>query len=279
MENVVAAKLLELAQTLADRYGALPAVAAVALGGSLAAGWADPGSDIDLYVYAYAEIPLAAREETARARARVAEVNNQFWESGDEWIEASAGVHVDVTFRATTWIAGELRRLLTAHQASVGYSTCLWHNVKTSRALYDCDGWFAELQAYVARDYPEALRRAIVAKNYPILRQTLSSYRYQLAGAVARGDDVSCNHRIAAVLASYFDIVFAVNRVLHPGEKRLVEIAEAECADLPAEMRAHVTTLVASITEGDVLARLDALVAGLEALLRAEALLDVEEGA
>ncbi len=37
-----------------------------------------------------------------------------------------------------------------------------------------------------------------------------------------------------SALASYVDIVFAVNRVLHPGEKRILESLARECASLPA---------------------------------------------
>jgi hypothetical protein len=54
----------------------------------------------------------------------------------------------------------------------------------------------------------------------------------QIAAAIRRNDTVSINHRVAAWLASYFDIIFAVNSRFHPGEKRLLSQI-AELPDLP----------------------------------------------
>ncbi len=95
-----------------------------------------------------------------------------------------------------------------------------------------------DLYVYVNADipHPEELRRAIIAKNYPLPRRNLSSYRHQLERIVARNDWVSGHHRVAALLASYFDILFAVNRLLHPGEKRLAAFAEKNCKLVPVGM-------------------------------------------
>jgi len=263
-----------LADAVALRYGEHAQVESVALGGSLSSGTACPGSDVDLYVYVNAELPVPARAKIAREHASYAEVDNRFWESGDEWIDADSGVHVDVTFRSLAWIDSELTRVLQRHQASVGYSTCLWHSVKSSIALFDRNGWFARLQQSACRPYPEDLRRAIVAKNHPILRETVSSYRYQIAGAVQRGDLVSVNHRVTALLISYFDILFAVNRVPNPGEKRLVELAAVQGSVLPPAMADRVAALVAAVPGREaVLTCLDVLVDDLDAVLRAEGLI------
>jgi hypothetical protein len=263
---------LILAHSIAERYARLPQVEAVALAGSHASGTADRTSDVDLYVYHQADIPVAVRASIATSGAEYAEVDNRFWEPGDEWIDAETGIHVDVMFRTVEWIEGQLDRVLRRHEASVGYSTCLWHNVLSSQALYDREGWFQALQQDANRPYPEELVRAIVARNHPILRRSASSYRYQLEGAVARGDVVSVNHRVAALLASYFDILFAINRLPHPGEKRLVEIALEQCGKLPERMDRQVRELIAAVSRGDrgVVEKADALVEGLDGLLRAE---------
>jgi hypothetical protein len=79
---------------------------------------------------------------------------------------------------------------------------------------------------------------------------------------------VSVNHRVAAVLASYFDILFAVNRVLHPGEKRLLEQACRLCLERPARMVEEVhALLVAAATGVGLPAALDGLVDDLDLLL------------
>jgi hypothetical protein len=73
----------------------------------------------------------------------------------------------------------------------------------------------------------------IINKNYPILADSLSSYHVQIETAVARGDVVSVNHRVAAFLASYFDIIFALNRRWHPGEKKLAKIVDTSGLKVP----------------------------------------------
>lgn len=264
----------QVAGRVAQAYAGLAEVQAIALAGSLTSGSADAGSDIDLYVYAREAVPMCARAAIATASATNAEVDNRFWESGDEWIDAATGIHVDVMFRSVQWVTDQLDRVLQRHEASVGYSTCIWHNVLTSRALYDRDGWFGALQQAARCPYPEALRTAILAKNYPILRRNISSYTAQLGKAVARSDRVSVNHRVAEFLASYFDILFALNRLPHPGEKRLVELALRDCAVLPRDMASQVRDLIGAISGPDqaIVALAEALVDGIDAVLLSQGL-------
>jgi predicted nucleotidyltransferase len=235
----------EIARRAAAAYAALPGVVAVALGGSRAMGTAGEGSDVDLYVYAGAEPPLDARAAIAAGAPR-AEIGNRAFEPGDEWVDAASGVHVDAMFRTPAWIEEELDRVLVRHEPRTGYTTALWHGVRTSRALVDPGGWYAALQARAAAPYPEPLARAIVARNVPLLRRALSSYVRQLEKAVRRGDAVSANHRVAALLASAFDALFAVNRETHPGEKRLVALALTRCPRRPPAFAEQVAALLAA---------------------------------
>lgn len=64
----------------------------------------------------------------------------------------------------------------------------------------------------------------------------VASYVHQIELAILRKDYVSINHRIAALLASYFDIIFAVNRMPHPGEKRQVRFVMEQCTIIPSQM-------------------------------------------
>jgi catechol 2,3-dioxygenase-like lactoylglutathione lyase family enzyme len=255
----------------AGEYGRRSEVVAVALGGSRSTGLADPESDFDLYVYTRSELDLGVRTEIARASSIRAEVDNRFWEPGDEWHDQS-GVHLDVMFRSMGWIEDRLVQVLDRHEASVGYSTCFWANVLHARVLFDRDGWFARLQERARAPYPDELRSAIIAKNWPILRSTLSSYRHQLERAVDRGDLVSIQHRVSATLASYFDIVFALNRQPHPGEKRLIDWVEAQCPLRPVRCREQVEALLSAAGSGGpmAIAAFHAVMDDLDSVLAAE---------
>ena len=108
---------------------------------------------------------------------------------------------------------------ITQHQPSGGYTTSFWRTVQRSRILQDPSGWFAKLQIWSKQDYPEALRRNIITFNHPVLRNLMPSYRNVLKKSVERGDVVSVHSHTEYFFKSYFDILFSLNRVLHPGEK------------------------------------------------------------
>jgi hypothetical protein len=125
-------------------------------------------------------------------------------------------------YRSPKGIEDLLDRVLMRHEASIGFTTCVWFNILHSEPLFDREGWFQQLQQRADVAYPDELRRAVIAKNWPILRRNQSSYRRQIELALQRGDAVSVQHRATALLASFFDVWFALERKPHPGEKRLL---------------------------------------------------------
>jgi hypothetical protein len=196
------------------------------------------------------------------------ELDNQFWETEDDGA-LNDGTEIELIYRSLEWLDGELERVLLRHQASLGYTTSLWANLLGSLVLFDRAGRAAALQQKYRLPYPQGLKIAILRKNYPVLKERLPAYYHQIEKAAARGDLVSLNHRTAAFLASYFDILFAVNELPHPGEKKLLALAKARCAHLPQDFEADIRALLAAAGSpgAPILERLDAIVAKLEALL------------
>jgi len=252
-------KHLNLARRVANLYAKLPQVKAVALSGSLsssltdAVSLADIASDIDLYVYTRTDIALDVREaivEQSGGAAR-ADVGLNFWGPGDEWFDAATGIEVDIIYFDAQWMEDQIRRVMRDHQPSLGYSTCFAFTVRQSQVFFDSQGWFAGLQQICRQPYPEPLRENIIKHNHPVLRQIIPSYLFQLEKAVKRGDLVSVNHRLAGLLASYFDILFALNRQLHPGEKRLVQKAVEYCEELPENMEREIAAILLACASPD----------------------------
>lgn len=258
----------ELASEIALRYEKLPAVQSVVIAGSNTSKQSDDSSDIDLYVYVKHPLTLEQRSQVAEGAKR-AEIGNSFWEPGDEWIDPKRGQSVDVMYRELKWIEEQLNRVVHDHKASIGYTTCFWYNVLHSDLLIDREAWFANLQTRMTQPYPAELKRNIIAKNWPILRNNMSSYRHQIELAWKRSDWVSVNHRITALLASYFDILFAINEQPHPGEKRLVTFAEQLCPKRPPGLREDVERLLVNRDVECV----DTLLDPLDNLLKRELLL------
>ncbi len=260
-----------VAHRIGARFSHLPEVQAVAVAGSQTSGVASVGSDIDIYIYTNGEIRAETRMVVAEEFADDAELND-YWGPGNEWTDRESRIHIDAMFWTVGWIKDQLNRVLKRHEAGMGYSTCLWHTIRVSEVVFDRTGWFRGLQTDAMVPYPEALARAIINHNFPVLGTIASSYQVQLQKAAARGDRVSLNHRTAALLASYFDILFALNRVPHPGEKRLVELTQRFCAKRPVGMAEQVNALIAASggTGAEIGAAVQGLIKPLAVLLREE---------
>ena len=136
-----------VAAAIAEWLATAPSVRAVVLGGSHATGSTDAGSEIDLDVYSDEEPSLGLRRDLARALGRPAWVGCKAFGPGDEWPGHENHAAVDLMYWTPAWIEEQLARVLDRHEASVGYSTCFWHTIRTSVPLVDRDGWFGRLQA------------------------------------------------------------------------------------------------------------------------------------
>jgi hypothetical protein len=218
----------EIARAFADVAG----VEAVAWCGSAALQRADSLSDYDLYVYGRTPVPLDVRKEIIASRAVEFQLDNAFWEVEDEWIEPG-GLRFNVIYRSCRDAEEEVERRLVQHVASLGYTTAYCFSVSHCKILADANGWLAALQRQTRKGYPDGLLKAILERNRPVLGGGMQScYIQQIKAASVRQDPISLNHRVAAWLASYFDILFAINGRFHPGEKRLLTYAR-ELTNLP----------------------------------------------
>ena len=83
-----------------------------------------------------------------------------------------------------------------------------------------------------------------------MLHGVLPRYDDQIKKAVSRNDLVSINHRTSAFIESYFDIIFALNKMTHPGEKKLINICKEQCKILPNNFEENLTKLFSSMYSG-----------------------------
>lgn len=256
-----------LAREIASSFAAIGDVKAVALAGSTVTGLDDEHSDLDFYVYSDREIDCSLRREIAEKNSTRFNIDNRFYETDDEWLLGESGKQLEIIYRSRAWIEGAIEDVWVRGRASVGYSTCLVHNVRNSRIYHDPESWLRRLRAKTDSPYPQTLRENIVRKNLAMLHGRLNgSFREQIRNAVSRGDDVGVNHRVAAFLASYFDVVFAVNEVLCPGEKNLIRYATDTCRRLPYGFEEEIGELI-RCPNGEKAAHLENLLRDLRKIL------------
>lgn len=240
-------------EALWHEFALLPEVEAIALGGSRAGTHYDETSDYDLYLYCVRTPEECIRKQILEKYCRYMEIGNAFWELEDD-CTLKDGVDIDILYRNLEDFSQDIYWVVEKHAAHNGYTTCMWHNLLHSRILYDKNGKLAMLQRQYDIPYPDGLRDNIIRQNLRLLRGNLPSYNLQIKKAAARRDWVSVNHRTAAFLESYFDIIFALNKLTHPGEKRMVQYAKEQAEVLPAHFEENLDCLFRNLfTDTEVL--------------------------
>ena len=214
------------------KFKELPEVEAIALGGSRATGRNDETSDYDVYIYISKPIEESIRKNILTEFCKYMEISNTFWELEDD-VTLKDNIDMDIIYRNFDDFKNIIESVVENHIAYNGYTTCMWHNLITSTIIFDKTGRLTTLKERFSISYPRQLKENIINKNLSLLSGMLPSFDKQIKKAEERNDYVSVNHRVTEFLASYFDIIFALNEMTHPGEKRMQSICSKECKVLP----------------------------------------------
>lgn len=225
----------------------LPQVEAIALGGSRAGIHYDEKSDYDIYLYCTAPVSEEQRRSILSKYCSYVEYGNHFWELEDNGT-LNNDIDFDLLFRDLDDFITGVAHVVERFNPGNAYTTCMWHNLITCKVIYDRDGRLTAAKERFSVAYPEQLKQNIVQNGWRLLRTSMPAYELQIKKAASRGDLVSINHRTAAFLETYFDILFALNGQTHPGEKRLVQLCKENCAVLPHRFEENLNVLFSHLS-------------------------------
>jgi predicted nucleotidyltransferase len=227
-------------EKILDKMKEFDVVEAIVLGGSRATEVYDDHSDYDFYVYLKEPLDEQKRREVLEPYVKYMEFSNAFWELEDDGILIN-GVEIELIYRTIELFDKMLENVFIKGNVSIGYTTCFVDNLLRSKIVFDKNNRFKELQnkyKVILKDWNFS---KIIHHNFPILMDHMPSLYYQVEKAVKRNDIYAINHRSTAYFESYFDILFALNKTLHPGEKRILEIA-SNLPKIPVDMKQDITT-------------------------------------
>ena len=210
----------------------IPEIEAISLGGSRATGNNDDKSDYDIYLYCNGPISIDLRRNILSKYSKYMEIGNSFWELEDNGT-FNDGIDYDILYRNLDDFINGIENVVIKHNSSNGYTTCMWHNLLTCKVVYDKTGRLTNAKNMYNIPYPKELKESIINRNIRLIHNNLPSYNLQIEKALNRNDIISISHRSAAFFESYFDIIFAVNELTHPGEKTLVNLCLKTCKVLP----------------------------------------------
>ena len=132
-------------QKLFDEFSHILQVEAIALGGSRATGRNDEKSDYDVYVYLSDSVDKSMRRNILEKYCKYMKIGNSFWELEDD-VTLKDGIDMDIIYRNMTDFENMVSSVVDNCVSWNGYTTCMWHNLITSKIVFDKNGKLQELQ-------------------------------------------------------------------------------------------------------------------------------------
>ena len=226
-----------------NEFSNIGEVLAITLGGSRGTGQFDNISDYDFYIYLENSIDSKIRNEILSKYCSNLEIGNSYWELEDNG-KFNNGIDFDIVYRNLQDFTNTIADVVEKGNSYNGFTTCLWFNLLNSKIIFDRDNIFKKLKERFSIPYPKKLKENIIKRNISLLSGSFVSYDKQIIKSIYRKDIINLNNRISAFFASYFDVIFAVNELPHPGEKRIMEICKKECTILPNEFENNINNLI-----------------------------------
>lgn len=227
----------------------------IALGGAHAKGVADEQSDLDLYLFAERWLPGPARDQLCRVILGADTPVRSWGVDNADGIYEQAGTDftvdgkpVECWLRGVNYIcdiveetcSGIVRRDFVTWTAMGYFNHCALSDLQHMVILEDPQKILTRWQSQVAV-YPPALRKTIVETYLSAARFWPHNFHYEVA--VKRGDILYAMAIAQQVVQNLIQVVFALNEVYFPGEKKLAEALE-QLPRAPERFAARVQALV-----------------------------------
>jgi hypothetical protein len=254
----MAASLTSLIQTLLPllrtfvrgEYG-------IALGGAHAKGVDDAESDVDLYVFARQVLPVPDRDRLCQAFSEnIREITS--WSDGsgldgEPFVQGGTdfyyqGQKVEIWFRGLEYIsgviadcqAGSIRRDLVTWTVMGFFNYCTLSDLYQMAPVDEPQGVLARWKTEVSA-YPPAMKQQIIQEYLSAAKFWPENFHYRTA--ITRCDILYTTGIVQQVVHNLIQVVFALNEVYFPGEKKL-EIALDHLTVKPRDFTRRVQALV-----------------------------------
>lgn len=239
---------------------------AIVLSGSKTSLINDEMSDYDIYIYSKEKVNIETRKNFIEKYSSYYELGNDYFEHGDEFIIDD--ICFDFTYRDLSFAENEINYIWRECNSKIGYTTAFLYNIKNSKIIYDKDSKFQNIQNELNKEYPDKLKENIIKKNLAVMKdKKCASFFEQLEKAIKRKDIVSVNHRVSAILTSYFDILLALNKELHPGEKKLIKYVYKLCKLIPENFEDDIANIINGGLNENILDSVNSLIKNLKNII------------
>lgn len=239
--NPILIKLRTIAQRVAEVLAEDTRVSAILLFGSAAYGVVSDTSDIDLEVLCKPHI--LSPEDRLEILSEIAQgwkidkygSENSLFPTVDVH-EDFSGIKVEVHYQTTVWMEGVIESVMRCGTTSM--ESCperpytVPGMIQRALALYDRDSEIEKWREMV-QEYPEALRKNIIAEGILEIKEHIS----RVESAKDDGSDQKENREnwrlMRGALDAASNVLLAMNRMHHPGEKRLERTVLPQLSDVP----------------------------------------------